>query len=274
MRELGYVEGKNLLIEWRFADNKVERLPELAADLVQLKVDVIIAASPPATIAAMKATTEIPIVFESVGDAVSLGFVKSLAHPGGNVTGISNLSTELGVKRLDVLLDMVPKLSRLAFLMNPGNASHAVVLKNIEAAAQKRNVKILSVAAQTEGDIGSAFSLMTKEKVQAVNVANDPLFNQQSRQIAELAVKHRLPTISALRGDVEAGVLMSYGANLHDLYRRGATYVDKIFKGAKPADLPVEQPTIFELFVNGKTAKTLGLKIPNSILVQATKVIE
>jgi putative ABC transport system substrate-binding protein len=274
MNELGYVEGKNLVIERRYADNKLERLPDLAAELVQLKMDLIITVSPPATIAAQKATTTIPIVFESVGDPVSLGFVKSLAHPGGNITGFSNLSADLGPKRLEVLLDLVPKLSRVALLMNPGNSSHATTLKSVEAAAQKFNVKILSVAAQTEGEIGGAFSLMSKEKVQAVILASDPLFNQQSRQVAELAAKNRLPTIFSLREFVELGGLMSYGPSLDDLYRRAGTYADKIFKGAKPADLPVEQPTKFELFVNRKTAKAIGVKIPNSILVRADNVID
>ena len=274
MRELGYVEGKNLVIEWRYADNKVEHLPDLAAELVQLKLDVIVTASPPATFAAMKATTTIPIVFESVGDPVGLGLVKSLAHPGGNITGVSNLAGELGPKRLEMLLDIAPKLSRVAFLMNPGNPGNASALKETEAAAQKRNVKIVPVAVRTAQEIGNALPLLAKEKVQALIVAQDPLFNQQARQIAEWAVKNRLPSISGLREYADAGGLMSYGPNLRDLYRRGASYVDKIFKGAKPADLPVEQPTMFELIINGKTAKALGLKIPQSLLISADKVIE
>ena len=274
MRELGYVEGKNLVIDWRFADNKVERLPDLAAELVQLKVDLIVAASPQATRAAQKATTTLPIVFGSGGDPVGSGFVKSLAHPGGNITGLSNLAHDLGPKRLEMLLDMVPRLSRVVLLMNPDNPGHIAVLKNIEPAAAKRNVKILPVKAHTEREIGDALSSMTKEKAQAFLVAQDPLFSQQRRQIAEWAVKNRLPSIYGAREYAEAGGLMSYGPNLADLYRRTATYADKIFKGAKPADLPVEQPTKFELIINGKTAKALGLKIPQSLLISADKVIE
>jgi putative ABC transport system substrate-binding protein len=274
MREFGYVEGKNLVIDWRFAENKAERLPDLAAELVQLKVDLIVAASPQATRAAQKATATLPIVFGSVGDAVDLGFVKSLAHPGGNITGLSNLARDLGPKRLEMLLAMAPRISRVVLMMNPGNSGHATVLKSLEAAAQKLNVKILPVAARSEREIGDALSSMAAEKAQAFLAGQDPLFTQQVRQIAEWAVKNRLPSIYGAREYAEAGGLMSYGPNLADLYRRTATYADKIFKGAKPADLPVEQPTKFELIINGKTAKTLGLKIPQSLLISADKVIE
>ena len=274
MRELGYVEGKNLVIEWRFAANKIERLPGLAEELVQLKVDVIMAASPPATIAAQKATTTIPIVFGSVGDPVGLGFVKSLAHPGGNITGLSNLSGDLGPKRLEMLLAMVPRLTRVVFMINPANLGNATAQKSTEIAAQKLDVKILPVAVRNEREIGNALSSMIKEKVQALILAQDPLFTQQARQIAEWAVKNRLPSIYGLREYVDAGGLISYGPNIGDLNRRSATYVDKIFKGAKPGDLPVEQPTKFELIINGKTAKALGLKISNSLQVSVDKVIE
>jgi putative ABC transport system substrate-binding protein len=274
MRELGYIEGKNLEIQWRYAEGKLERLPGLAAELVQLKVDALITVSPPATSAAQKATTTIPIVFQSIGDPVGLGFIKSLAHPGGNTTGFSNLAGDLGPKRLEMLLDMAPKLSRVAFMMNPGNSSHAQVLKSTEAAARKRNVKIVPVEVRTAQDLANAFTLMTRENAQAFIVAQDPLFTQQSRQIADLAVTSRLPSIYGLREYADAGGLMSYGPNLSHLYWRAATYVDKIFKGAKPADLPVEQPTKFELFINGKTVKALGLKIPQSLLITADRVIE
>ena len=274
MRELGYVEGKNLVIEWRFAEGKYERLAVLAAELVQLKVDVIVTAGTPATGVAQKATTTIPIVMGTVGDPVGSGFVKSLARPGGNITGLSEIAVDLSPKLLEMLISMVPKLSRVAVLMNPGNSSHATRLKSIQAAAQAVSVTILPAEARTAKEIENAFSMMAQKKTGAVIVMVDALFNQQVRQIAELAAKNRLPTISGLREYVEAGGLMSYGQNLADNFRRAATYVDKILKGAKPGDLPVEQPTNFELFINGKTAKALGLKIPQSLLISADKVIE
>jgi len=274
MRELGYVEGKNLVIEWRFADNKYERLPDLAADLVRLKVDVIVTAGPAATSAAQKATTTIPIVFGGANDPVGSGFVKSLARPAGNITGLSNVSVEMSPKLLEMLLSTMPKLSRVAVLMNPSNSGHATMLKNVQAAAQKANVKVLPVEARTPQEIETGFSVMTKENAKAVIVVRDALFNQQVRQIAELAAKNRLSSIAQIREYVDAGGLMSYGPSITDSYRRAATYVDKIFKGAKPGDLPVEQPTKFELFINRKTAKALGLTVPQSLLISADKVIE
>ena len=274
MRELGYVEGKNLVIEWRFADNKYERLPDLAADLVRLKVDVIVTAGPAATSAAQKATTTIPIVFGGANDPVGSGFVKSLARPAGNITGLSNVSVEMSPKLLEMLLSTMPKLSRVAVLMNPSNSGHATMLKNVQAAAQKANVKVLPVEARTAPEIEKAFSAMAREKAGAVIVARDALFLQQARQIAELAAKHRLPTISGIREHIEAGGLMTYGPNSTDSFRRAATYVDKIIKGEKPANLPVEQPTKFELVINRKTANALGLTIPQSLLIMADRVIE
>ncbi len=272
MRELDYVEGKNLAMEWRFADGKNERLASLAAELVQIKVDAIVASGTQATRAAQKATTTIPIVV-SVGDAVGMGLVKSLARPGGNITGISNLGQEIGSKRLEMLLSMVPKLTRVAVLVNPDNQP-VELLNRIQAAAQKTGVMVLPVAARTAQGIENAFSMMIREKTGAVIVAQDVFFVQQVSQIAQLAAKHRLPSIAGPREHVEAGGLMSYGASISDIYRRLSTYVDKIFKGAKPADLPVEQPVIFELIINGKTAKALGLKIPQSLLIMTDKVIE
>lgn len=274
MHELGYVEGKNLVIEWRFADSQYERLPGLAAELVRLKVDVIVAAGPPVIIAAQKATTTIPIVILTGLDPVHAGFVKSLAHPGGNITGISNLSVEVSPKHLEMLLTMVPKLSRAAVLVNPGNSAHATVLKNVQAAAHNANVKVLPVEARTPQEIETAFSVMTKENARAVIVGLDQLFTQQRRQIAELAAKHRLPSIATLREYAEDGGLMSYGQNFADQFRHAAVLVDKILKGAKPGDLPVEQSTKLELVINRKTAKALGLTIPQSLLVSADKVIE
>jgi putative ABC transport system substrate-binding protein len=274
MRELGYVDGKNLVIEWRSADSKVERLPGLAAELVKMNVDIILTAGTQATSAAQKSTTMLPIVMVSVGDPVAAGFVKSLARPAGNITGLSNLNVDLSPKRLEMLLSMVPRLSRAAVLVNPSNTSNIQTLESTQAEGRKRGVKILRVEARTPQEIENAFALMMRESAGAVIVASDAFFNQQARQIAELAIKHRMPSISAFLDYAEAGVLMTYGSNTTDLYRRAATHVDKILKGAKPGDLPVEQPTRFELIINGKTAKALGLKIPQSLLIMADKVIE
>ena len=274
MRELGYIEGKNLVIEWRFADSKLERLPDLAAELVRLRVDVIVSSGTATTSAAQKATVTIPIVMETNTDPVGSGFVKTLARPGGNITGLSNISVDISPKHLEMLLSMVPKLSRVAVLVNPSNPSHALILKSSRSAAQKKSAKILPVEARTAPEIEKAFSAMVRENAGAVIVPRDGLFIPQARQIAELAVKNRLPSIATFREYVETGGLMSYGSSLTDGYRRTAIYVDKIFKGANPGDLPVEQPTKFELIINGKTAQTLGLKIPQSLLVSADKVIE
>jgi len=274
MRDLGYVEGENLMIEWRFANGNVERLPGLVAELIRLKVDAIVTSSTPATKVLQKATTTIPIVMGTIGDPVGSGFVASLAHPGGNITGLTSVTKDLSPKLLELLLEVVPKLSRVAVLVNSSNPFHAAVLKNVQAAAQKTGVTILAVEARTVQEIENAFPTISKERAGAVILAQDTLFTQQRRQIAELSAKHRLPLIAAMLEYVEAGVLMSYGPSFADIYRRAATYVDKIFKGAKPANLPVEQPTKFEMFINDKTAKALGLTIPHSILLQADRVID
>jgi putative ABC transport system substrate-binding protein len=274
MRELGYVEGRNLAIEWRSAEGKGERLPELAAQLVQLKVDVIVTAGTPATSAAQKATGTIPIVIAAATDPVGSGFVKSLSHPGANITGLSSLSLDISPKNLEIMLSIVPKLSHVALLMNPANSSHVAVLKSTQAAAQKLNIKVLPVEARTAPEIERAFSAMAREHAGAVIVAIDSFFIQQGGQIAALAAKNRLPSMGGSREYVEAGGLMSYGQNLGDNSRRAATYVDKILKGARPGDLPVEQPETFELFVSRKAAKALGITIPESILVRADRVIE
>jgi putative tryptophan/tyrosine transport system substrate-binding protein len=274
MRELGYVEGKNLVIEWRFADGKYERLPGLAGELVQLKVDVLVVAGTPAISAAQKATATIPIVMAPAGDPVGSGFIKSLARPGGNTTGLTNITDELGPKQLEMLLSMVPKLSRVAVLVNPSNPSNTPILKSVEAAAQRAGVKILPVEAQTPQQIENAFSMIVQENAGAIIVAADFFFIQQQRQIAELTAKNRLPSIAWFREFVDAGVLMTYGPSYADIYRRASGFVDKILKGAKPGDLPVEQPTKFELFINRKTAKALGLTIPQSLMISADKVIE
>ena len=273
MRELGYVGGKNLVIEWRF-DDKSERLPDLAAELVALKMDVIVSGSSQAISALQKATTTIPIVMATSGDPIGSGFVKSLARPGGNITGLSNLSSDIGTKQLELLLGMVPKLSRVAVLVNPVNPALGTFLKNVQSSAQGSSVKVLPVEVRTAQEIENAFPAMIQAKTEAVIVATDALLIQHYRKIAELTVKNRLPSSSTIREYVDAGGLMSYGPNLAEQLRRAATYVDKIFKGAKPGDLPVEQVTTVEFFINGKTAKALGLTIPQSLLLRADRVIK
>lgn len=273
MRDLGYVEGKNLLIEWRFAD-QVERLPELAMELVRSKVDVIVAQSTPTVQALQKATTTIPIVMTGAGDPVGSGLVKSLARPGGNITGMSQLTTDTSAKRLEMLVSMVPKLSRVAYLMPSPNRATMLGLEAYQDAGRKLGVNVMRVEAQTPQEIVSAFSSLAKDRIQAIIVSLDSLFVSQRREIAELAAKHGLPSIQGNAEYAEAGGLMAYGVNSAEMYKRAASYVDKILKGANPADLPVEQPTTFEMVINAKTAKALGLKIPQSLLVRADKVIE
>jgi putative ABC transport system substrate-binding protein len=274
MRELGYIEGKNLIIEWRSAEASKERLPGLATELVNLKVDVIVTSGSPATRAAQRATTMIPIVMGNVGDPVHAGFVKSLARPAGNITGLSAMSRDVDLKHLEMLLGMVPRLSRVAVLLNPTNPGNIDRLGAIQAAGQKRRLKILRAEARTPQEIDDAFTLIRQQNAGALMVLSEALFQQQVRQIGDLAAKHRLPSVAADRIYAEAGVLMSYGASLADQSLRTANYVNKIFRGAKPADLPVEQPSKFEMFINRKTAKALGLKIPQSLLISADKVIE
>ena len=273
LRELGYVEGKNMIIEYRWAEGKYERLPGLAAELLQMKVDVIVAASPPAVRAVQQATTTIPIVMLRTPDPVGAGFVASLARPGRNITGLSNMNTEVMSKYLELLRVAVPKLSRVTVLVNPSNPVHPEFLKSIQAAAKTNSVKISPVQASTASQIEAAFGAMTRERAGALIVLPDGFFFAQARRIAELATQHRLPTMFWTREPVESGGLMSYGQNNAEHYYRAATYVDKILKGAKPADLPVEQPTKIELVINMKTAKALGLTMQD-LLFRADKVIE
>jgi len=274
LRELGYVEGKNLVIEWRSAEGNNERLAGLAAELVNLKVDVIVTAGTPAISAAQKATTAIPIVMGNIGDPVGSGFVKSLARPASNITGLSSMAGDVYLKQIEMLLSMVPRLSRVAVLVNPSNMSNVKTSERVQTEGQKRGVKVLRAEAKTPQEIHNAFSIMRRQNADALIVFNDGLFQQQKAQIAELTAKHRLPAVAQDRIYADAGVLMSYGPSLAEQSLRAATYVDKIFKGAKPAELPVEQPTKFEFVINGKTAKALGLAIPQSLLVSADKVIE
>jgi putative ABC transport system substrate-binding protein len=274
MRELGYVEGKNVVFEWRFADGKYERLNDLAANLTELKPDVIVAVPSPAIRAVQKATATIPIVMANTGDPVGSGFIASLAHPGGNITGVSNVSGDISAKYLELLMAIVPKLSRMAILGNPGSSTHGTIVKNVQTAAQRSRVTVIQVDARTPEELERGFTVMKREAANAVIVAPDGFVIGQGRQIAELASRFRIPAIYGARESVEAGGLMSYSTDLNENYRRAAIYVDKILKGAKPSDMPVEQPTKFELVINGKTAKALGLKIPQSLLIMADKVIE
>ena len=273
-REFGYIEGRDYVLESRFADGHLDRLPGLAEELVRLRVDVIITVAATATRAARKATATTPIVMISAGDPVGSGLVKSLARPGGNVTGTSNSLTDIAPKHLDLLHDTVPKLSRLAVLMNPSYQSHRDALKIIETLAPRIGVRILPIEARSAQEIEKGFSLIAEQNAQAVIVMSDPIFGERRRQIAELAVKGRLPSVGYTPAYADVGFLIGYGANRIELYRRTAYYVDKILKGAKPADLPVEQPTKFELVINLKTARALGLKIPPSVLLRADRVIE
>ena len=274
MKELGYVERKNFAIEARFANGALERLPGLAKELADLKPDVILAQSTPGVRAVIATQTTAPIVMVAVGDPVGSGFVASLGRPGGNVTGMSILTSDVSPKLLEMLKTLIPKLARVAVLVNPANANSTVSLKNIQSAAQKMGLKILPVEAPVVGEIENAFAAIARQRPGAIVIPGDPLFRLNARQIAALALRYKLPLACTNIEIAEAGGLLSYGASLVDSYRRAATYVDKILKGAKPSDLPVEQSAKFELVINGKTAKALGIKIPQSLLITAEKVIE
>ena len=274
LRDLGYVEGENIAIEYRWAEGKLERLPALAAELVRLKVDLILAWTTAPALAAKDATRTIPIVIGYVADPVERGLIASLARPGGNVTGLSWGGIELSGKQLELLKDAVPKLSRVAILINPASQFHKAVVKEIETAGRALGVKLQPLEVRAPDEFDSAFKAMTRERAGALLVPGDSMFLLHRTRLAELAAKSRLPAMHGLREHVEAGGLMSYAPSLSDTSRRGATFVDKILKGAKPADLPVEQPTRFELVINLKTAKALGLTIPPSVLIRADHVIQ
>ncbi len=273
LRELGYVEGQNITIERRFSEGKYERLPDLAADLVRLKVDVIVAPATNPVFAAKQATRTIPIVMTGSGDAVGSGLVASLARPGGNVTGLSTLAPEIVGKQLELLKEMVPRVSRVAVLWNPTNTGHSLSLREAKVAARSLGVQLQLLEARRPDEFEGAFAAMTRERAGALLVLGDGMFLLHPTRIADLAAKSRLPAMYGLREFVDAGGLMAYAHSLRDNFRRAATYIDKILKGAKPADLPVEQPTKFELVINLKTAKALGLTIPQSILIRADEVI-
>jgi putative ABC transport system substrate-binding protein len=278
LRDLGYVEGRNVVIEYRDAEGKLERRPALAAEVVALKVDVILAAGGTLTaLAAKQATTTIPIVFAGIGDPVGSGLVTSLARPGGNVTGLSNLGPELIGKRLELLKQSIPGVDRVAVLRQPGALGERIandMLKAADVAARALGLQPQFIEARDPDEFARAFSDMTSARAAALTVLPGAMFLREHRRLVDLAAKNRLPAVYPLREFVDAGGLMSYGANQADLFRRAATYVDKILKGAKPGDLPVEQPTKFELVINLKTAKALGLTIPQSVLARADEVIQ
>ena len=273
LRDLGYVEGKNIGIEWRFADGIPDRLPAQAAELVRLKVDIIVSAGSTPTRAARAATSTIPIVMANDNDPVGDGFVASLARPGGNITGLSNFAPELSGKRLEILREVVPKLSRVAVLGTSTNPAFTQVMKEVEPAAKAFGLKLQYLDVLDAKDIETAFRAASKGRAEGVLVLTSAILVSQRAQIVELAVKNRLPAIYSNSQFVDAGALMFYGVNVLDLDRRTATYVDKILKGRTPQDLPVEQPMKFEFIVNLKSAKQIGLTIPPNVLVRADKVI-
>ena len=274
LRELGYVEGRNIILEPRWADGQYERLPGLAADLVRLNVDVIVVAATPGSLAVKAATNTIPVVIVAVGEPVKTGLVASLARPGGNVTGLSLLTAELSGKRLDLLGRVLRSVPRVAILMNPGNPIHAIFLEETRVAAQRLRVQLQPLEARTPKEIEQVFDAATRGRASALIVFDDPVIWSYRTQIVAAAARRGLPAMYGYREFVDDGGLMSYGPDRIDQYRRTATYVDKILKGAKPGDLPVEQSTKFELAINLKTAKALGLTIPPSLLQRADQVIE
>jgi ABC-type uncharacterized transport system substrate-binding protein len=274
LRDLGYVEGQTIAIEYRWTEGKPERMRELAAELVRLKVDVIVAPTSIYTEAVKRATSTIPIIFMSHADPIGSGHVANLARPGGNITGLSLMMTETSVKGLELLKEAVPGLFRIAVVWDPATPSHGPGLRALEAAIAKRRFRIQPLGVRSTAEYDSAFSAMVRERADGVLVLSTPLYIASARRLAELAMTHKLPSLFGPRHHVEAGGLMSFGPDRRDMFRRGALYVDRILKGARPADLPVQQPTTFELAINLKTAKALGLTIPPSLLQRADQVIE
>jgi putative ABC transport system substrate-binding protein len=274
LRELGWVEGKNLAIEDRWAEGRTERFPALAAELVGLKVDVIVTGSWPAAVAAKNATTTIPIVFYGAGDPVGTGLVQSLARPGGNMTGLGDVTTDLSAKRLELLKEAVPKLSRVAVLWNAGDGGMTLRMRATQAASRQLHVTVRPLGVHSLEDFEVAFTAMTQERPDALFVVADPLVGANRKRILDFTAKHRLPAMYELRAYVADGGLMAYGPIFDDMVRRAAALADKILKGTQPADIPVEQPMRFELVLNMKTAKALGITFPPSILVRADEVIE
>ncbi|HEU5297334.1 MAG TPA: ABC transporter substrate-binding protein [Burkholderiaceae bacterium] len=273
LQQLGYIEGQNIVIESRFSDGISERLPALAAELVQLRVDVIVAAGHTPSVA-RSVTSTIPIVMPNHGDPIASGLVVTLARPGGNVTGLSAQTPELLGKQLQLLQQVLPRMSRVAVLSNPGNPNHARYLRNADDAAQSLKVRLQILEARAPSDIVPVFSAATRESAHALLVLGDPMFTGQIRRIGDLAIQSRLPAIANQSEYADAGVLLTYGVDLRESFHRAATYVDRILKGTRPSDLPVEQPTKFELVVNRRVATTLGVAVPPALLVQAQKIID
>ncbi len=274
LRDLGYVEGRNVLIEYRWAEGKYDRFPALIGELLALKVAVIVTAGTPATLAVKKATTSVPLVMLAVGDPVGTGIVPSLSHPGGNITGLTAISTEMDAKRLELLREVVPSVSYIALLWNAASPLQVLAEKQVQAAAQVLRMRVLSLGVKTEEEIKSALAVMARERPDALLVLADRLLLHHRALIMDFATRHRLPGVHAYRELVEAGGLMSFGPSYADMHKRAAYFVDRILKGAKPGDLPVERPTKFELVINLKVAKALGLTIPQSVLLRGTEVIQ
>jgi putative ABC transport system substrate-binding protein len=274
LRELGYIEKKNIFIEYRWIEGKYERLPRLIGELLSLPVDLIVTAGTPASLAVKKATDSVPLVMIAVGDPVGTGLIKSLHHPGGNATGVTSIASDLEGKRLELLREVAPKVNSVAALWNPVSPFQVVSEKELQAAAQGLRIRILSLPVKSPEDIEAAFGIMGKERPEALMVLADRFFLHHRARIMEFAVQNRLPGVHAYQELVETGGLMSYGPSYAEMHRRAAYFVDRILKGTKPADLPVERPTRFELMINLKTAKQIGLTIPPTVLARANKVIK
>jgi putative ABC transport system substrate-binding protein len=274
LRALGYEEGRNIAIEFRWAEGNYGRFPALIAELLDAKVEVIVTAGTPATLAVKRATTSVPLVMIAVGDPVGVGIVPSLARPGGNITGLSSIAPDLEGKRLELLRELVPSLLHVGVFLNPSNAFHISSMKQAHAAAEKLQIKLLPVTVKKTDDLDGACSTILKERPEALLILADRVFLHDRQPMMDFATKHRLPSVNAYRELVEAGGLMSYGPSYEDMHRRAAIYVDKILKGAKPGDLPVELPTKFDLRVNLKAAKAIGVTIPEAFLLRADQVIE
>lgn len=275
LHELGWVQGQNVVIDYRFAEGNIERLPDLAAELVRRKVDIIVAVATQSSLAARNATRTIPVVMVAAGDPVATGLITNLARPGANITGLSfGVALESFTKSLELFNQAVPGLHRVAVLTNPANPAQALATKDLKAAAQHLGIQLQVLEVRSPNEFGPAFVAMARESAAGLLVVTDPVFVAHRTRLADLAARHRLPSMHGVRAYVEAGALISYGPSVADIFHRAATYVDKILKGARPGDLPVEQPTKFELVINLKTARALGLTIPQSLLLRADEVIQ
>jgi putative ABC transport system substrate-binding protein len=274
LRELGYQEGRNVIVEYRWAEGRYERFPALIAELLAAKVDVIVTAGTPAAIAVKKATTTVPVVMVAVGDPVGTGLVPSLARPGGNLTGLSSIAPDLEGKRLELLREVVPKLAHVGVFFNPANLFHTVSMRNARTAAKALGIGLLPLTVRVSQDLDGAFATILKEKPDALLVLADRVYLHERKRMMDFALQHRLPNANAHKEMVDAGGLMSYGPSYEDMHRRAADYVDKILKGARPGDLPIQQPTKFDLKVNLKAAKALGIDVPPALVARADEVIE